>query len=361
MTFRSFSDYIEVRKNGVGVKNEYLNDKGKLVEKPKIELVPDYHGPDDKTPPTSKGQGKQEPYKAANSDPEAKKAEKGGMAEKGDKKLVYNPKLKVGDSKDVPDGKHIGHYPRPQTKTESFIDKTRNLSQADFIRYMKEECGCGMSPDSIDGLPMVNSYASGPFHPHPPEAIKYVVVLANKNDKILKDLVHEMKRSGGMSKLMKALFDHPESYNDLAGMFGDDNDGPKHSRGFTKAMADNFKKFMDEKDSMWEESVGPPQGLEDGEEEDGEKSVDDFPMGEEVPEGSEDEEEPEEGDEVPEDERDDEDDDSPGFDFDSGEEEPPRIEDKPRKLKKKFAHNHLLDAMAGHEHMMSSMKAWMKA
>ena len=76
---------------------EYLNDKGKVVEKPEVEQVPDYHGPDDKTPPGSKV-----PYKTPLTPKAPEKGEK-GLSELGDGKLKYEPNtdLKYDTKKDV--------------------------------------------------------------------------------------------------------------------------------------------------------------------------------------------------------------------------------------------------------------------
>ena len=392
---------------------EYLNDKGKIVEKPEVERVPDYHGPDDKNPPNSKV-----PYKTPLTPKVAQKGEK-GFAELGDGKLVYNPNTDIGyeTKKDVmkefnvtkarvdlkadykgpfssaPKGgkpyvaksekvgdKALGELgdsankyepdtdTSKKTKTESFLNKTREMSLSEFTKYMLKECGCGQV--SGDDLPYVTAYSTGKIQPHPPEAIKYVTVLANKNDGILENLVSTIVSMGYLGKLMKAVMDHPQAYEELTSLLGDDNDGPSRCKSFAGAMNSSYSKFLNDQEGLYE-SVSSPIGFEAEEEDyedDGEHSEeededdeegseeDDFDSEEEE---SEDEFGPDHDDlDSDDDEEDGEDEEGYGHDEDGegdmGGDEMPRHREK--RLKKKFAHHHLLDAMKGHDHMMKMMR-----
>jgi hypothetical protein len=412
---------------------EYLNDKGKIVDKPEVERVPDYHGPDDKTPQNSKV-----PYKTPLTPKAAQKGEK-GFAELGDGKLVYEPNTDVNyeTKKDVmkeftvtkartdakcdykgpfssaPKGgkPYVAKAQKPgerplgelgdsenkyepdtnnakPTKTESFLNKTRNMSLGQFTKYMLEECGCGQV--SGEDMPYITAYSAGKIQPHPPEAIKYVTVLANKNDGILENLVSTIINMGYLGKLMKAVLEHPQAYEELTALLGDDKDGPSRCKSFAGAMSNSYSKFLSDQEGLYE-SVSSPIGFESEEDLEGEEDFgDEDPEGEEEFDdeedlGDDDEEdlgdEGDEGlgdDEDFEDEEDEdlgdedtEDEDELGPDRDdlegmhdeegSDHEESPSSEDEEpmhgeRKLKKRFAHHHLLDAMKGHEHMFKAMR-----
>ena len=138
-----------------------------------------------KSPP-----GSDKPYRAPGQGTGSNKGET-GFADIGDKRLVYTPDTKTGDSPHVPGGKSAGGWEN-KTKTEQFIDQTKNMTFSEFTQHMLKEGG--FEPD--DDLPTVTSYSTGKFHPYPPEAIKYVVVLADKNDRVLENLIHGMKDRG---------------------------------------------------------------------------------------------------------------------------------------------------------------------
>jgi hypothetical protein len=396
---------------------EYMNDKGAVVDKPDTETVPDYHGPEEKTPPNSKV-----PYKT----PVANKApEKGesGLAELGDKAFKYEPKVdakpevkkevmkeyvdengKITKVKVDINAKYTGKIPEspqdkgakpyigsaikvgdkalgelghkefeynPDTKTaakvkktEGFVNKTKGMSLAEFTKYMLDECGCGQVDDET--MPFITAYTTGKFQPHPPEAIRYVTALADKNEGILNNLVSTMVSMGYLSKLLKAIFEHPEAYEELTNLLSDDKDGPSRCDSLVGSMSNSYNKFVSDQEGMYE-AVGSPYGfdMEDmkrGEDEEGEEDSDedesDFEDDGEGEEGSDDSEfddEDSDDDSEFDDEESDEEGDSEDFEDLSGETEPEAAPEK--KLKKKFAHHHLLDAMKKHGHMMNAMKS----
>ena len=414
---------------------EYLNDKGNVVDKPEVEMIPDYRGPDEKNPPNSKV-----PYKtpASNKVPDA---EKDGLANLGDGRLKYEPNTKykqevvgkdvmkenmnhkgevvkkartsvVADyvgpkvkapkngkpysaadenkpsKKELESGlaklgpKEMQYNPNTDTtktikvkKTESFVNKTKGMSLSEFTRYMLDECGCGQVED--EGLPSITAYTTGKFQPHPPEVIRYISVLADKNQGILENLVSTMISMGYLSKLLKAVFDHPEAYEELTNLLSDEGDGPSRCNSLVGSMNNSYSKFISDQEDMYE-SVSSPMGfdVEDMGDEEEEEGGEDEDGGEEDFGGEEgDEGEENFGDEEGEEEEGD-DEDFGGEEGDEGEEkfgdeegegqhddemsssdeedeQPPRE----KKLKKKFAHNHLLDAMKKHGHMMNAMKS----
>ena len=340
-------------------KLEYINGSGKLVEKPEVKAVADYDGPYVKSP-----EGKDAaPYKAANDDVKSPtfSVEKSGLGELGDNKLKYQPNTEY--KQEV--------VKTQWTKTESFLNKTKSMNLAEFTKYMLGECGCGGEMESSD-LPYVTAYTAGKFQPHPPEAIKYVVVLANKNDNILDNVVREMKTSGCLGKLIKTILDHPESYDELTALFGDDEDGSSRCKMFARSMNNSLEKFTQDYDSMYE-SVSSPVGFED------ETDEEDYDM-EDDEENKEEDEDLDMGDDdydMEDEDMDDEEDmgDEDMEDEDMGDEDMEdheHIEDHPRdheedldnikelnpkrKLKKKFAHHNLLNAMKGFDSIKNSLE-----
>lgn len=334
--------------------NEYINSRGKVVAKPKTEKIADYDGPNPVSPqkPVTKGKNWDSmaaspkenpgPYRAPGKDKGQQKPES-GLGDKGDKKLVYNPKV------------------------EGFLRETKNLSSSEFAKYMLETCGCGGMTEDIPG---VTAYTSGKIHPHPPEAIKYIVYLSNKNDSVLNNMIHEMKETGCLSKLIKSLLDYPEAYDELSNLFGDDEEGPKRCGCLARAMDSSYNKFIDDQESMYE-SVGPPFGIDDendksddvfnneeDDEEDDMDSDDDFDMDDEDSEDSDfDMDDEDDMDSDADFDMDDED--SEDSDFDMDDKSMHKRPSKPRKLKKKFAHDNLLSAMSNHNSIKDAMKKYM--
>jgi hypothetical protein len=319
---------------------EYLNEKGKLVE-PEVDVVADYKGPDPKAPETPAKGEKPAPYKAPSSSSNQKSKET-GFGDLGGKELIYNPNTDTDSKKSpyIPGGKAVDTYPK--TKTEEFIEKTKNMSIKEFTQYMLKECNC----DEMADLPMVTAYSPGKFHPHPPEAIKYVVALSGKNDRLLEQLVHEMKRNSVLPKLMHTLLGHPESMDELTSFFGDEKEGMKRSNTFAKSMDGAYSSFLDGQDKLYE-TVGPPLGLEDEEEFDEEEPEDDH--GHEGHEEEPDMDTDEEPDQHP-------DNDEPN-NQDTGDEDLPPMP-KVKKLKKRFAHDNVLDSMATYDHIKEKMKSY---
>lgn len=241
MSFKKFVNYVEERKDGV-------NAKEGLVGNPKVKVVADYDGPDPKKPTKGEGQGELNSYKSANGNAAAKKPESGGFADMGDKSLKYTPDTEGGDSKLTVLGKELkGEWPK-LPKTEQFMRKTKNMSAQQFAEFMVKECSYKTSED----LPMVNAEKAGPFHPHPSEAIRYVAALSSKDERVIEQLVNELKRNQVLGEVFKAALEYPESYRELSALF-ENEEGEKRAKSFARAL---------------KEAVGPPMGLKPGQEDD---------------------------------------------------------------------------------------------
>ena len=167
-----------------------------------------------------------------------------------------------------------------------------------------------------------------------------------------------MMSMGYLKPLLKIIFSYPQAYEELTGLFSDDKDGPDRCKSFAGAMSNSYSKFLADQDDLYE-SVSSPMGFEledlgeeDADEEDSEEDSDheeeedlDSDEGSEEDSSTEDEEEYDDDDDMEDEEEDSSEDDM--------EDEEPKQE---KRLKKKFAHDHLLNAMRNHEHMFKAMR-----
>lgn len=154
---------------------EYLDDKKKVVEKPKAEMVPDYHGPQQNNPPFPGAK----PYKGEANKPPTDKKEK-SLGDEGDPKLKYEPK--VGESKDM------AHW----TETSKWVNATKNMPMDEFLSQFKGK--------GIVGLDTVVETARR----------------CKENNSLLNDLVRSMKREGLLESLVQEVFKHDESLKKIA-------------------------------------------------------------------------------------------------------------------------------------------------
>lgn len=252
---------------------EYLDEKGNLVE-PKTEKVPDFHGKipsapnkaekiktkagDDQSPAPKP----QKPYSNPSKDSKNysfKNIKDTGLAEKGNKEISKMPntekKVNFGDvqSKE-PFPK--GSSQKKKIKTENIVKAINKMDSRQFVEFMAESCGC-MGGDG-DALPTVTAYAAGKFHPHPPEVINYIVSLSEKNNSIINQLVDEINKKGLLKEFMESIMEVNDCYSHMASLFEDQDNGPVRSRMFVKAMDDGFSKFQ----SDLYESVSSPIGFD---------------------------------------------------------------------------------------------------
>jgi hypothetical protein len=142
---------------------------------------------------------------------------------------------------------------------------------------------------------------------------------------------------GYLNKLLKVIFDHPEAYEELTNLLNDEQDGANRCDSLVGSMNKSYSKFVSDQEEMYE-SVSSPMGFdaEDmGHEDDLEDDGDEENLEDDEEHLEDDEEHLEDDEEHLEDDGE--------IASRSGNEE--------RKLKKKFAHHHILDAMK--KHMMN--------
>lgn len=313
---------------------EYLNAKGKLVD-PKVAPVADYSGPDPSTP---EGSGGLKPS-AGQPVPKSEKAapyraansnESKGGAEKG-----------FGDM----GGKELVYEPNTETDGQNnYVPGGKSIPSwggktEAFLNTTKDMSLSEFTQHMLqecacetENLPKVTAMKRGGFHPNPVEAVKYVAALASKNDRVMESLVFEIKHQKALNQLLKQLLEHPETYDELTVLFEDIMLGESRCNAFARAM--HFQHIR-----TLEERVGPPMVGVNGEKDEDED--DDEEEGEDVPTPEDDEMD---GEDMDDDEMDDEEgdmDDMGGMEGDV----PPN----------KSASNKVIDAMKNYMHMKKYM------
>lgn len=227
---------------------EYLDRNNKLKTSGTVKQIADFEGSVDTKPAKEKkhkdaggkGQdGEVKPYKGGTDAKDPNKGKLGdGFAQKGDAKLKYEPgdgwyggKNGVSKSEEgVPGGKKQATWPK--TKTQEWVDRTKDMSLAEFTKTVRaeamkglDECACQESPHN---------------------SIKETIAVCKCNPKYVSALVREMKRNGLFGKLVKEMVDHPETFKALAILMERDE---MYARKLAKAM---------------NEMVAPPMGDEAG-------------------------------------------------------------------------------------------------
>ena len=218
---------------------EYLDRNKKLKTSATVKQIADFDGKVDTKPAKEnkhkdaggKGQsGEMPPYKGGTDGKDPNKGKlKDGFADKGDKKLKYEPDTdvpaKVGEG-----GKKKATWPK--TKTQEWIDKTKGMSLAEFTKTVRsealkglDECACQESPHN---------------------SIKETIAVCKCNQKYVSALVREMKRNGLFGKLMKEMVNHQETFKALTILMERDE---TYARKLAKAM---------------NEMIAPPMGDEHG-------------------------------------------------------------------------------------------------
>lgn len=307
---------------------EYLDARNKLQNTGKEQQIADYIGPKASAPGKEKKhkhagghgqQGKPKPYAGTTT---AKDPNKGkntdGFASKGDKKLEYQPHKGNKSTKKagVPGGKEVASWPR--TKTQEWLNSTKEMSLKEFTKHLNE-CDCkGASSDSI----------------------REAVILA-KNDSAMVGLVREMKRQNNFNKFIIEAFKHEEAFAVLARLMENEQYAKKLVRAMNEIVAPPMSDDMDDEENP--DEMGHDDDME------GEENPDDMGGDEEMGHDDDmgDEENP---DDMGGDEEMGHDDDMDSHDPMSGLGHMPMS--KKKKPKHKFhGHNHLMNALKGNPPM----------
>lgn len=225
---------------------EYLDQKDKLQEKPIISLTGDTSPDGTPRPPKAVTKGKNwssnvpnenpTPYSAAGVSDQKKNIDK-GLGNIGDKNLIYKP-----DTIDKePTDKKTNNFSFPKEKvssvwgqSESFIEKTKNMSIKEFINLIQSEMNIGENKT----IPTIHAQETGNIIPDPIQAIKFISYLTNKNDKLMETLVVEIKRLGGLEKLVECALEYKDSYTQIAKSLTNENKGLSNSRRLAKSLTE---------------------------------------------------------------------------------------------------------------------------
>jgi len=293
MAFKNFSQYLEDKMQ------EPL-----AGSKPKINKVPDYTGDSPVSPPLEKAPSTEKGIQAGGAkqlkNPAPYKSKTMNGADKG---FIYS-KTNVPPTEfntEIQKNKNFGGVPGGEPvdsafaskgspgdpfqktgmtqktssqliglNTESFVNKTKHLSLAEFTKKLHKDsskgldkCGCQKAPHS---------------------SIQETVSVCKCNDKYISALVHEMKRNGLLGQLIKEMSLHEETFKKLAALVEQDQ-----SCAFKLSKAIN-------------EAVAPPVGMDSSDDQDHSSNMtysDDegHDEGEEDHDHEEDHEDHEEGDE----------------------------------------------------------------
>lgn len=380
MSYRSFTEYLDTKTH---------SGKGKMVEKPSTEEVPDFKGkpnpegrgesrkcknikdnqvveftkfreyldangkmkkptvalsvndfPKQDSPPSQSippapglGKGKPAPYMP----------KKGGKASKdgfGDDGCCppYQPDTKNAPPPQESLPKSGGGGKQPQAE-----NSLSRMSLSEMTSYINEQ---NYDPDGYFNPPMVTAYMPGKFMPDPIEAIDYVTHLAAVNPALLEATIRALKYKTGMGYIVSEIARHPETFKELAALL-ESEDGLKYAGSLCRSMNDLYSTYMEQFEALNESALSPPIGADKEQELEDDEDWDEDDEDEEGEEESEEEEE--KSDEDMEDEND------PFAGGEAGPPMPPK-----RKPKKRFGHNNMIDAMGGHPHMLDAMKGMCK-
>jgi hypothetical protein len=176
--------------------NEFLNAKGKLMEKPHDMMKP-HDFPQHKTPEAAKTPGKKQAGK-----------EKNMLPPKGTSKQLPYQAATVDNKGDKPLGElNPLKYPTDLDLGNELYDTPWGYEEEtpeSLSKMIKE------SDDIKAKAPMVLSESGNSFHPDPIQSIRYVGYLANNSDNYLKVLVTELKNNGGLAKLQEEISSLPK-------------------------------------------------------------------------------------------------------------------------------------------------------
>ena len=113
------------------------------------------------------------------------------LVDKGEKDLVWNPKIDPRDPKGQRLKAAVKTFEKPPM--EQFVDKTKNLSVAQYAEYVLKQ-------NKVDGMKKIVETAN---------------TISGNND-LIEALVREIKHKGDFAKLTESLLNQPEFYQELA-------------------------------------------------------------------------------------------------------------------------------------------------
>jgi len=261
--------------------NEYLDVKGKI---PAVKVDPsgdqvEPAGGRDKKPPKSTKLGS---------------VDAGGKVKKEDttdnKTYGYGVKGKPQD-----DWNRVNSDLKyePDTRTESFLKSTKDMTTGEFVAYMAKNYL--VDEKTAKGMPQLTT-PTGKFVPYPYEILPIARYLVLNNEQFMESFVRDIMRHDGLHALVSQLLLHVETFDaigntvgenasvarrlaslleivgppkhqnipddDMGDMDDDDEDIPPHA-GTHDDMGDEDDEDMDDDDEMGDEEGDDDMGDED--------------------------------------------------------------------------------------------------
>ena len=230
---------------------EYLNDTGKMIEKPAVKVVAGYEGETPTSPEKTKkdpnaggakdSKSTNKPYKAGTDAKNPNKAEK-GFAHEGDSDLKYEPTTNV--KKSNYGGDEVKSWLDSSSVTE-WLNKTRNLSGAKFVSQMRNET-IGTSIGQI----------------------KETVNLCENNSKNIQQLIFELKRHKLLGKFITEACKHGTGIKAIIAEI-------KKNTLFQKAINEMSYMSSDNEDGMSDDEYEPDMSNDHSDEEENDMSDED--------------------------------------------------------------------------------------
>lgn len=246
--------------------NEYLDNSRKMQEKPIISVQGNTSPKPTFKPSKAVTKGKTwnanvpnenpNPYSGASLKPTDKKTIEKGLGYLGDKNLIYEPDT-IEDTEYEDDS---FSFPKEKTstvwgsnQTEQFLNKTKNMSLSEFVRYIKE-----------------NYNQSGSLPIQELDMIKKTANIVAENNNLLENLILEFKKLGILENLTKKLLLHKECYKQIAHNIVNSYDGLNNSRKLVNAVLEvvappagetenKFKKKKKKKQEPSQETPSPEE------------------------------------------------------------------------------------------------------
>jgi len=217
--------------------SEYLDQKGKLQEKPIVDPIADTTPKMPANPEPAAIQGKNwtaeaaavkdkpVPYSAPGKDEGQPTYEK-GLGNDGPENLVYKP--------DTEDQAILKSWPK--SSLEKFMDETKDMSLPEFTNFIKEK-----QKTELSGNPI--------------EDINKVASLVSENTYLLEMFIRELKRKDGFKNLVKEVFEHTEAYQELSYLMANESVCKNIARALNEIVAEPARKTEGDVEEK-EEAVG---------------------------------------------------------------------------------------------------------
>lgn len=241
---KSFRAFAEAKEKGLADNNGSIpnQDIPKPFKSPTLSLDKSLAGRDYKgqmsTNPIKGTKENPLPYKAGEEDKNKLLVHdeddvKSGFAFKGNKVQTPENSASLGEKPDI----RVEKIKSQKMKSESFIEKTKDLSPEGFINFFVE--------GSDEPLPTITDLYGNQFTPDPNQTMQYMAALMVKNPRLLSRFVREMKRhEDGMGQLLNEHFSHPEFYSVLAEGMAAPEEGRKRCRRMSRAMNEQYMEAL---------------------------------------------------------------------------------------------------------------------